>query len=298
MASQSFEQPASGAEPYVAQPTKRVRTHHQSNVMIIVAATLLLIIIVSAIFGPVLSGYDGEAMDFDALEAPPSAAHWFGTDMVGRDLFIRCLMGARVSFLVAIIAITISLAIGVPWGMMAGLASPRIDNLMMRFVDTLYGLPVILLVILLVVVFGRNQFLLFAALGAFFWMDIARIVRGQTLQIRQAPFIEAAKAMGAHRRYIALHHILPNVSGPIIVYATLAIPGIILAESFISFLGLGIAEPDTSWGVLVSDGVQTMETSPWQVFFPGMMLATTIWCCNTLGDRLRDRWLTQDSTKA
>lgn len=269
----------------------------RSGLMLFAAATLLAIVL-AAVLGPYLSAYDGQSMDFDALEAPPSAAHWFGTDLVGRDLFVRSLLGARVSFTVAVIAITVSLCIGIPWGAIAGYMGGRVDQVMMRVVDALYGLPVILLVILLVVVFGRNQYLLFAALGAFFWLDIARIVRGQTLQIRQAPYIDAARSLGAGRAHILRQHILPNIAGPIVVYATLAIPGIILAESFISFLGLGIAEPDTSWGVLVADGVQTMESSPWLVIFPGALLALTVWSCNTLGDRLRDQWLDNEQTRA
>ena len=268
----------------------------QSNGLMLLSALLLASMVVAAVFGPELSSYDGESMDFEAIQAPPSPAHWFGTDLVGRDLLVRTLMGARVSLSVALIAISVSLCIGVPWGAIAGYMGGRVDQVMMRIVDALYGLPVILLVILLVVVFGRNQYLLFAALGAFFWLDIARIVRGQTLQIRKAPYIEAARTLGAGRLHVLRRHILPNISGPIIVYATLAVPGIILAESFISFLGLGIAEPDTSWGVLVADGVATMESSPWLVLFPGAALALTVWSCNTLGDRLRDRWL--GSTRA
>ncbi len=253
------------------------------------AAGLLLVIAGGALLGPPLSGWDPETMDWEALEAAPSAAHWFGTDLVGRDLFVRTMMGARVSLTVALIAITVSLCIGVPWGMAAGFLGGSADQLMMRIVDALYSLPLILIVILLVVVFGRNPYLLFAALGTLFWLDIARIVRGQTLRVRRAGYIEAARAMGASTGRLLYRHVLPNVAGPVVVYATLAIPGVILAESFISFLGLGVQEPDTSWGVLVADGVQTMESSPWLLIFPGLCLAVTVWAFNTLGDRLRDR---------
>ncbi len=259
-----------------------------SSPLVMFACALLGLMLIAAVLGPLLSPWDGETMDFDALEAPPSAAHWFGTDMVGRDLFVRTMEGARVSFTVALIAVTVSLTIGIPWGAAAGLAGGRLDQLMMRIVDGLYCLPGILIVILLVVLFGRNPYLLFAALGAISWLTIARIVRGQTLRLRQAPFIEAARGMGLSTPYILRKHVIPNVIGPVIVYTTLAIPAVILAESFISFLGLGIAEPQTSWGVLVSDGTAAMESSPWMLMFPALCLGITVWCFNTLGDRLRD----------
>ncbi len=254
-----------------------------------IAAALLLLIVAGALLTPAFSPWDMEDMDWEAMEAAPSAAHWFGTDQVGRDLLTRTMAGARVSLTVAVIAISVSLCIGVPWGLVAGYLGGRVDQVMMRTVDALYSLPLILVVILLVVVFGRNQYLLFMALGALFWMDIARIVRGQTLRVRQAAYIEAARSMGAPTWYLLRHHVLPNVSGPVVVYATLALPGVILAESFISFLGLGIQEPATSLGVLVADGTQVMESSPWLVVFPGICLGMTVWSCNTLGDRLRDR---------
>ncbi len=262
----------------------------------IVAMTLLISIGACAVFGPEVSQWDADAMDFEALETAPSANHWFGTDLVGRDQFVRTMLGARVSLSVAFIAISVSLLIGIPWGIVAALAGGATDQIMMRIVDGLYGLPVVLLIILLVVVFGRNQYLLFAALGAVFWLDIARIVRGQTLSLRSAPFIDAARGLGARTPHILWRHVLPNISGSVLVYATLAIPGVILAESFISFLGLGIQEPDTSWGVLVADGVQTMESSPWLLLFPGLFLAATVWSFNTLGDRLRDAFDPQQTS--
>jgi len=256
--------------------------------LVAIACLLLIVIITAALLGPELSIWDGEEMDWEALEAPPSPQHWFGTDLVGRDLFVRTMQGARVSFAVAFIAVTVSLAIGIPWGAAAGFIGGRTDQIMMRIVDGIYCLPGILIVILLVVLFGRNPYLLFSALGAISWLTIARIVRGQTLGLRRAPFIEAARSMGLSTYHILRRHVIPNVTGPVIVYTTLAIPGVILAESFISFLGLGIQEPATSWGVLVADGTQSMESSPWLLIFPGTCLAITIWCFNTLGDRLRD----------
>ena len=253
-----------------------------------IAAGLLLLICLSAIVGPAVSTYDAETIDWEHLEQPPSTAHWFGTDVIGRDLFIRTMEGARVSFTVALITTLISLTIGIPWGAFAGYLGGRVDQFMMRIVDGIYCVPGILIVILLVVLFGQNQYVLFAGLGAISWLNLARIVRGQTLVLKTSPYIEAARTLGAGTGHILRAHVVPNLLGPIIVYTTLMIPGVILAESFISFLGLGIQEPATSWGVLVSDGAETMETSPWILLFPGIFLGATIWCLNTIGDRLRD----------
>jgi oligopeptide transport system permease protein len=252
-------------------------------------SVLLALIVAGAVLVPALSPWQAGQIDWEALEAPPSLSHWFGTDMVGRDLLVRVMDGARVSLAIALIATTVSVLIGVPWGAAAGYLGGRVDQLMMRIVDVLYALPFVLLVILLVVVFGRNPYLLFIGLGAVFWLDLARIVRGQTLRVRQQAFVDAARAMGATTPIILRRHVLPNVAGPAIVYVTLTLPGVILAESFISFLGLGVQEPDTSWGVLIADGVYTMESAPWTLVFPAALLGITVWCANMLGDRLRDR---------
>ncbi|MDA8868779.1 ABC transporter permease subunit [Pseudomonadales bacterium] len=268
----------------ITRPNNKRRLRRSTRVSI----ALLGIIIVAAIIGPELSNWQPEDIDWEAMEQGPSLAHPFGTDLVGRDLFVRTMIGARTSLTIAFIATLVSLIIGVPWGAFAGYLGGRVDQVMMRIVDVLYGLPFILLVILLVVLFGRNPYLLFAALGAIFWLDLARIVRGQTLSIRQALFIEASRSLGAHTGQIVWQHIIPNVTGPIIVYASLTLPSVILAESFISFLGLGVQEPNTSWGVLIADGTATIESSPWMLIFPGILLVTTLWCCNTLGDRLSD----------
>lgn len=247
-------------------------------------------VIIGATFGARLSGWDAEAIDWDALEAAPGYSHWFGTDLIGRDLFTRVMEGARVSLLVALIATTVSVLIGVPYGAFAGLRGGRTDQVMMRLVDVLYAIPFILIVILLMVVFGRDPLLFFLALGAVYWLDIARIVRGQTLSIREQAYIQVARSMGAGRAHILLQHVVPNVAGPALVYATLTIPAVILAESFISFLGLGIQEPQTSWGVLIADGTRTMESAPWTLFFPALFLGLTVWSFNMLGDRLRDQY--------
>lgn len=253
-----------------------------------VMSALLALIIAFVVFVPLLSGWEAETVDWDALETPPSLNHWFGTDLAGRDLFTRIAEGGRLSLGIAVLATAISVLIGVPYGALAGYLGGRVDQWMMRFVDTLYALPFILVVILLVVVVGRNTWLLFAGLGAVYWLDIARIVRGQTLRVRNAGFIAAARGMGASTRWIVLRHLLPNVSGPALVYATLTVPGIVLAESFLSFLGLGVQEPAASWGVLIADGAANMEAAPWTLLYPALFLAVTVWTLNMLGDRLRD----------
>ena len=249
---------------------------------------VLLAIVALALVGPTIIAWDADEVDWQALETPPSTHHWFGTDLIGRDLLVRTLIGARVSIGIAVVATLVSILIGIPWGAIAGYLGGRTDQIMMRVVDTLYALPFILVVILLVVVFGRNPYLLFVGLGAVFWLDLARIVRGQTLRVREALFIDSARVLGLPTRLIVLRHVIPNVLGPALVYATLTIPGVILAESFISFLGLGVQEPNTSWGVLIADGTQSMQSSPWTLIFPALFLAMTVWCCNMLGDRFRD----------
>jgi oligopeptide transport system permease protein len=254
-----------------------------------VCSTWLALMVLAALAGPALSPWDPQAINWDALDNPPSSSHWLGTDMIGRDLLTRIMLGARISLSVALIATAVSVVIGIPYGTLAGYLGGRADQLMMRIVDSLYALPFILIVILLVVVFGRSQLLLFAALGAVFWLDIARIVRGQTLRIRESDYIAAARIQGAGPTRILIRHLIPNVLGPAVVYATLTVPGVILAESFISFLGLGVQEPDTSWGVLIADGAQNMESAPWALVFPALALAATVWSLNMLGDRLRDQ---------
>ncbi len=254
------------------------------------ASAWICLVLAGALTGVVLSGWDPELIDWDALESPPSASHWFGTDLVGRDLFSRTMLGAQVSLSVAAVATCVSVLIGVPFGAFSGLRGGRTDQLMMRLVDALYAVPFILIVILLMVVFGRQPRLFYLALGAVYWLDIARIVRGQTLSIRERGYIQAARTLGAGRLGILFRHVVPNVAGPALVYTTLTIPAVILAESFVSFLGLGIQEPETSWGVLIADGTRTMESAPWTLFFPALFLGLTVWCFNMLGDRLRDQY--------
>ena len=249
---------------------------------------ILAIVVLAAIVGPLVSPWEFDHVDWEAIDTAPSTAHWFGTDGVGRDLLARTLAGARVSIAIAIAATIVSCLIGIPWGATAGYLGGAADMAMMRFVDGLYALPFILLVILLVVLFGRNMVLLFAALGAVSWLDLARIVRGQTLAAKNEAYVEAARAMGVGTPGILARHIVPNILGPALIYATLTVPGVIIAESFLSFLGLGVQEPQTSWGVLIADGAREMRSSPWQLIFPATMLALTLFALNVIGDRMRD----------
>jgi oligopeptide transport system permease protein len=254
------------------------------------SAGFLALVALLALAAPYLSPHPYDQIFWDRVTAPPefTRSHWFGTDANGRDLFVRTLYGARVSLMVGLVATLVSLAIGVLYGATAGYLGGGVDQLMMRFVDIMYALPFMFFVILLMVFFGRNIFLIFVALGAVEWLDMARIVRGQTLSLKRREFIEAARALGLSPAQIIRRHIVPNVLGPVIVYGTLTVPRVILIESFISFLGLGVQEPMTSWGVLISEGAKTMETAPWTLLFPAAFLATTLFALNFLGDGMRD----------
>jgi len=223
------------------------------------------------------------------LQAPSfSGAHLFGTDDLGRDLFVRALLGVQVTIIVALVASAVSLVIGVVYGAVAGFAGGRVDAVMMRFVDTLYALPFIFFVILLMVAFERNFFLIFVAIGAVNWLDMARIVRGQTLSLREREFVQAAQLTGVSFSKIILRHIAPNLIGVVVVYLTLTIPQAILVESFLSFLGLGIQEPQTSLGALVDAGVNQIEGASWMLLIPATLLALILLCFNFIGDALRD----------
>ena len=251
---------------------------------------VLAFIVLLSIVGPLLSPHAYDFIYWDYMSMPPdfSKQHYFGTDAIGRDLFVRTLMAGRISILVALTATLVSLIIGVSYGLIAGFAGGRTDQIMMRFLDVLFALPFMFIVIVLMVLFKGNVWVLFAAIGALIWLDIARIVRGQTLLLRQMVYVEAAYAIGQKDTRIALRHILPNLLGVIIVYATLTIPQVILIESFLSFLGLGIQEPLTSWGALISEGAADAEIAPWSLLFPSLFLITTLLCLNHLGDGLRD----------
>ena len=260
------------------------------NPAIRVSGSILLKVAALALVGPWISPHDYLTTDFNRLMLPPSAdgAHVFGTDDLGRDLFVRTMLGIRVTLLVAVVASFVSLVIGVAYGATAGFVGGRIDAVMMRFVDTLYALPFIFFVILLMVAFERNFLLIFVAIGAVNWLDMARIVRGQTLSLREREFVEAARLTGVSTGRIIFRHIAPNLMGIVIVYVTLTIPQAILVESFLSFLGLGVQEPQTSLGALVDAGVNQMEGAAWALLIPGGLLAAILMCFNFLGDGLRD----------
>ena len=253
-------------------------------------AMLLTLIALLCLLGPALSPWPLDEIDWDHLATPPSlaASHWFGTDSLGRDLFVRTLEGGRISLMVGLVATLVSLLIGVLYGATAGYLGGHVDALMMRFVDILYALPFMFFVILLMVFFGRSLLLIFIAIGAVEWLTMARIVRGQAMSLRQRSFIDAARLAGASEFDIIRRHIIPNTLGPVIVYATLTVPQVILFESFLSFLGLGVQEPLTSWGVLISEGAETMESAPWTLLIPAGFLAVTLLSLNFIGDGLRD----------
>jgi oligopeptide transport system permease protein len=248
---------------------------------------LLLLILIAAIT-PWIAPYTYDAQNLALGAAPPSADHWLGTDTLGRDQLTRIMYGSRVSLMVGFIATAVALTIGVLWGAIAGFLGGRVDAVMMRIVDALYALPFTIFIILLTVIFGSSMLLLFLAIGAVEWLTMARIVRGQVLTIKRQEFVEAAISMGLSPWRIISRHLIPNVLGPVIVYTTLTIPSVILLESFLSFLGLGIQPPASSWGSLISGGVETMEEYPWLLIFPGLILTITLFSLNFLGDGLRD----------
>ncbi len=258
------------------------------NHLAVFGLCVVILLILVAIFADVIAPYSYQEQNLVLGASPPSSDHWLGTDTLGRDLFTRILYGSRVSLMVGVLATSVALTIGVTWGMISGYLGGRVDMLMMRIVDILYALPFTIFIILLMVVFGRNIYLLFFAIGAVEWLTMARIVRSQVMSIRNQEYIDAVISMGLLRIKIIARHILPNIMGPIIVYTTLTIPGVILLESFLSFLGLGIQPPMSSWGSLISNGVETMEEYPWLLIYPALTLSITLFSLNFLGDGLRD----------
>ena len=264
----------------------------RSNRAAVGAAALIVLLLAAALLGPVVSPYALDHVDWNLspLASPPSLAngHWFGTDSNGRDLFARVWAGTQVSLLVALLATAVSVVIGVAWGATAGYLGGRVDGWMMRVVDVLYALPYMFFVIILTVVFGRSLWLIFLAIGAVGWLTMARIVRGQALALRSREFVTAAVTLGLPSHRIIARHIVPNVLGTVIVYATLTVPQVILFESFLSFLGLGVQEPYTSLGRLVAEGAAEMETAPWQLLAPSAVLALLLLALKFLGDGLRD----------
>lgn len=289
----------------------------RKNRAAVASAVVLALMVLACILVPELSAYRYDRADLALGAQPPSSAHWMGTDYFGRDLMARVFFGGRISFAVGIIATLVSFAIGISWGGIAGYFGGKTDAVMMRIVDSLYTFPFLIFVILLMAFFANDQTFLYAAfvwtldlfvadprdptyfpifqivivflaLGAISWLTMARIVRGQVIALRNQPFVEAARSIGAGHRALIFRHLVPNALGPIIVYTTLTIPEVMMTEAFLSFLGLGTQEPLSSWGLLASSGADTMDLYPWQLIFPALMLALTLFCFNFLGDGLRD----------
>lgn len=258
------------------------------NKLAVFGAATLVVLTIACVFGPLLSPYSYEDQNLNLGAAGPSWAHWLGTDTLGRDLLVRILVGGRISLGVGLSATLVALSIGVTYGAVSGFFGGKTDAFMMRIVDIMYALPFTIFVILLMVFFGRDIVLLFVAIGAVEWLTMARIVRGQVQSLKKMEFIEAAQSLGLGKGRIIFRHMIPNVLGPIIVYATLTIPSVMLLEAFLSFLGLGVQPPLSSWGVLIKDGAEKMEEFWWLLVFPGGIFSLTLFSLNFLGDGLRD----------
>ena len=249
---------------------------------------VILLVLGLAVFGPMLSPYEYDAQDFMVSDEPPSWSHWFGTDMFGRDIFVRVLYGARISLAVGFLASFINLFIGVIYGGISGFTGGRTDNVMMSIVDVIYSVPVMIYVILLMVVVGPGLKSIFITLGISYWAPMARIVRAEVMRLKNEEFVLAARVLGASAGRILLRHLIPNAMGPILVTLTFSIPSAIFTESFLSFVGLGVSAPMASWGMLCSDAVGALPVYPWQLFFPAGAISITILAFNFLGDGLRD----------
>jgi oligopeptide transport system permease protein len=260
------------------------------NKAAVVSLILLFFVAFLSFFGPFFLKYSFSDTDWNSIYYPPSLnnGHFLGTDGNGRDLFVRILYGGRLSLSIGVLATFVSVFIGVIYGTIAGYFGGKLDIFMMRVVEILYAMPYLIFVIILMVVFGRNIYFLFIAIGAVEWLTMARIVRGQTISLKEKEFIETSKALGQSNFMIIWKHIIPNLAGPIIVYITLMVPSVIILESFLSFLGLGVQEPLTSWGVLISEGSREMETAWWLLIFPGLFMTITLASLNFIGDGLRD----------
>ena len=260
----------------------------RKNRLAVAGLVFLIFVAITCLLGPLFSAYGYEEQRLDLGASPPGAKHWLGTDTLGRDLLVRTLTGGRVSLGVGLAATFVALTIGVVYGAVAGFVGGKRDAFMMRVVDIMYSLPFPIFVILLMVFFGRNIILLFVAIGAVEWLTMARIVRSQVMAVKRMEFIEAARSLGYGRRRIIFRHILPNILGPVIVYTTLTIPAVMLLEAFLSFLGLGVQPPMSSWGVLIKDGAEKMEEFPWLLVFPAALFSATLLSLNFVGDGLRD----------
>lgn len=260
----------------------------RKNKMAVGGGIFILVLALASFLSPLIAPHSYQTQDLALGATSPSAQHWLGTDDLGRDLFSRILYGGRISLSVGLAATVVAVLIGVLYGTISGYIGGRLDMVMMRIVDILFSLPFIIFVILLMVIYGRNIFLLFMAIGAVEWLDMARIVRGQVLSLKKQEFIEAARALGLRKRRIILRHMIPNLLGIVIIYSTLIVPRVMLLEAFLSFLGFGVQPPMSSWGTLINEGARSMEEYPWLLIFPGLFFSTTLFSLNFLGDGLRD----------
>jgi oligopeptide transport system permease protein len=262
----------------------------------LVSIIVLVLIVLIAFIGPYFVQWPYSKVDWSAIRKPPDfvRGHYLGTDVNGRDVLSRLLQGTQMSLIVASVATAVSVIIGILYGAVAGYFGGRLDAVMMRFVDVMYAMPYVLFVIILVVIFGRSPVMLFVGIGALEWLTMARIVRGQTLSLKEREFIEAARAGGAKSSAIIFRHIVPNLTGPVVIYATLTIPEIIITESFLSYLGLGVQEPQTSLGTLISQSASAIESQPWLLLFPAAVLVTMLLCFTYIGDGLRDAFDPKD----
>lgn len=281
---------ALATEPVGRSLWSDARRRFMRNKAALISLGLLALISLACVVGPWLLPHAFDSADWDAMSNSPTFknAHYWGTDEAGRDLLVRCLIGGRISLTVGLLATLASVSLGIAWGATAGFLGGKVDALMMRVVDMMYAIPYLLIAILLVTILGREFYLVVLTITVFSWMDMARVVRGQTLSLRSMEYVEAARAVGVSTRRIIFAHIVPNLLGVVVIYTTVTVPGVILTESVLSFLGLGIQEPMTSWGVLISDGARVMEVSPWILLFPAALLSTTLYCINFIGDGLRD----------
>jgi oligopeptide transport system permease protein len=286
----STAQPAIAAAPAGRSPWRDARVRFMRHRAAVASVVVLALIALACVFGPMVLPNAFDSVDWNLMSAPPTRTGWhlFGTDELGRDLLVRTLIGGRVSLLVGLLATLVSVTIGVVWGAVAGFAGGRVDSVMMRIVDMAYAVPYLLIAILVVTVFGRDILLVVAAIAAFSWLDMARVVRGQTLSIKSREFVEAARAIGVPTWRIIFQHVVPNLLGVVVIYTSIVVPGVILSESVLSFLGLGVQEPMTSWGVLIHDGAAVMGAAPWMILFPAAALSITLYCANFIGDGLRD----------
>ncbi len=281
---------AEGKAPSGRSLTQDALRRLRANKAAVVSLFVLVFIVLASLIGPAFVPWGYGEVDWTAFRSPPDfdKGHYLGTDQNGRDLLARLLQGTQISLLVALVATLVAVFIGVIYGAVAGYFGGRVDNLMMRFVDVMYALPYILFVIIMVVIFGRSVVLLFIGIGAIEWLTMARIVRGQTLSLKEREFVEAARAAGSKAWTIIRRHIVPNLTGPVVIYATLTVPEIIITESFLSYLGLGVQEPRTSLGTLISEGAKVWETMPWLLAAPAVVLVTLLLALTFIGDGLRD----------